>query len=67
MTTPLLDQPDMVKLIDQSNPIAVEGYAQAEEIAELIDFLLGMENHYLLGQLIFIDGGSDAILRPDLI
>lgn len=65
MTTPLLDQPDMVKLINQSNPIAVEGYAQAGEIAELIDFLLGMENHYLLGQIIFIDGGSDAILRPD--
>ena len=67
MTTPLLDQPDMVKLIDQSNPIAVEGYAQAEEIAELIDFLLGMENHYLLGQLIFIDGGSDAIIRPEQV
>ncbi|WP_313801548.1 SDR family oxidoreductase [Sphingobium sp.] len=67
MTTPLLDQPEMVKLIGQSNPIAVEGYAQAEEIAELIDFLLGMENHYLLGQIIFIDGGSDAILRADQV
>lgn len=65
MTAPLLEQPDMVKLIDQSNPIAVDGFAQADEIAELIQFLLGFENHYLLGQLIFIDGGSDAILRPD--
>jgi len=64
MTTPLFDQPDMVELIGQSNPIAVNGYAGPEEIAELIDFLLGMENHYLLGQIIFIDGGSDAILRP---
>jgi NAD(P)-dependent dehydrogenase (short-subunit alcohol dehydrogenase family) len=34
-----------------------------EEIAELIGFLLGFQNHYLLGQIIFIDGGSDAILR----
>jgi hypothetical protein len=24
---------------------------------------LGFQNHYLLGQIIFIDGGSDAILR----
>ena len=64
MTAPLLDMPDMVRLIGQSNPIAVKGYAQASEIAELIDFLLGMENHYLCGQVIFIDGGSDAILRP---
>ncbi|HWV12485.1 MAG TPA: hypothetical protein VN110_04240, partial [Sphingobium sp.] len=64
MTTPLLGQPDMVKLINQSNPIAVKDYAGAEDIAELLDFLLNMENTYLLGQLIFIDGGSDAILRP---
>ncbi|MCP1470410.1 NAD(P)-dependent dehydrogenase (short-subunit alcohol dehydrogenase family) [Sphingobium sp. OAS761] len=64
MTAPLFDQPEMVELIGQSNPIAVEGYAGPEEIAELIDFLLGMDNHYLTGQIIFIDGGSDAILRP---
>lgn len=64
MALPLLDQPEMVKLISLSNPIAVEGFARPGEIAELIDFLLGMENHYLLGQIIYIDGGSDAILRP---
>jgi len=64
MTAPLFDQPEMIELIGQSNPIAVKGYAGPEEIAEVIDFLLGMENHYLLGQILFIDGGSDAILRP---
>lgn len=67
MTAPLLEQPEMIKLIALSNPMAVEGYAQAGEIAELIEFLLGFENHYLLGQVIFIDGGSDALLRPDSI
>lgn len=67
MTAPLFGQPEMVKLIGQSNPIVVEGYAQAGEIAEVIAFLLGMENHYLLGQLLFVDGGSDAILRPEHI
>lgn len=67
MTTPLLQQPEMVKLIHQSNPIAVPGYAKPAEIAELIDFLLGMENHYLCGQIIYIDGGTDAILRPTSI
>ncbi len=64
MTTPMLQMPDMVKLIGQSNPIAVQGYSKPAEIAELIDFLLGMENHYLCGQIIYIDGGTDAILRP---
>lgn len=65
MTAPLFEQPAMIDLIGQSNPIAVKDYANPDEIAELIDFLLGMENHYLLGQIIYIDGGSDAILRPD--
>lgn len=64
MTAPLFTQPDMMTLINQTNPIAVKGYAHGAEIAELIGFLLGFENHYLLGQIIFIDGGSDAILRP---
>ena len=65
MVKPLLDQPDMVALIKQTNPIAVENYAAPEEIAELICFLLGFENHYLLGQVIFIDGGTDAIMRTE--
>ncbi len=67
MTAPLFDQPEMVKLINQSNPIAVKDYAGPEQIAELLDFLLNMENSYLLGQLIFIDGGSEAILRPQQV
>jgi NAD(P)-dependent dehydrogenase (short-subunit alcohol dehydrogenase family) len=67
MTAPLWDMPDMVELIKQSNPIAVDGYAKPEEVAELADFLLGFESHYLLGQIIFIDGGTDILLRPDLV
>jgi NAD(P)-dependent dehydrogenase (short-subunit alcohol dehydrogenase family) len=64
MTAPLFAQPEMIERMRQSNPIAVDGYAGPDEIAELIDFLLNMQNHYLTGQIIFIDGGSDAILRP---
>jgi NAD(P)-dependent dehydrogenase (short-subunit alcohol dehydrogenase family) len=67
MTAPLFAMPEMIEAMGKSNPMAVKGYAQASEIAELIDFLLGMENHYLCGQVIFIDGGTDAILRPQTI
>lgn len=67
MTAPLFKMPEMLKAMAQSNPMAVDGYAGPEEIAELIMFLLTMENHYLLGQIIYIDGGSDAILRPQHI
>jgi NAD(P)-dependent dehydrogenase (short-subunit alcohol dehydrogenase family) len=64
MSAQLFHDPAMVALIEKSNPMAVSGYAKPEEIAELIGYLLTFEGHYLLGQIIFIDGGSDAILRP---
>lgn len=65
MTTPLFDDPEMVRLMALSNPMAVQGYAKASEMAELIDFLLRFEGHYLVGQVIFNDGGTDAIMRPE--
>jgi len=64
MTAPLFDDPAMVAAIRQSNPIVAKAYAQPEEIAEVIRFLLCVETPYLLGQVIFVDGGSDALLRP---
>lgn len=65
MTQPLFKDPEMVRLMALSNPMAVEGYAKADEMAELIAFLLRFEGHYLVGQVIFNDGGTDAIMRPD--
>jgi NAD(P)-dependent dehydrogenase (short-subunit alcohol dehydrogenase family) len=66
MTAPLMDDPAMVEMIGKSNPMAVEGFARPEEIAELNAYLLGFEGHYLVGQIIFNDGGTDAIMRPDI-
>ena len=65
MSAPLFDDPEMVRLMALSNPMAVHGFAKADEMAELIAFLLGFEGHYLLGQIIFNDGGTDAIMRPE--
>ena len=67
MTVPLFSQPEMIDALARSNPMAVTDYAGPDEVAELIAFLLGFENHYLLGQIIFIDGGTDAIMRPDMV
>jgi NAD(P)-dependent dehydrogenase (short-subunit alcohol dehydrogenase family) len=64
MTAGLLSDPDMLKLISQTNPMAVQGFAKPDEIAELICYLLTFEGHYLLGQIIFNDGGTDALKRP---
>ena len=36
-----------------------------EEIASVIDFLLGPGARFMCGSVLFVDGGSDALLRPD--
>ncbi len=40
-------------------------WAQPEEIAELIGFLLGDKAAYMHGSIVYADGGNDAALRPD--
>lgn len=65
MTALLLKDPAMLALVAQSNPMAVEAFAQPDEIAELITYLLTFEGHYLVGQVVFIDGGTDALMRPE--
>jgi NAD(P)-dependent dehydrogenase (short-subunit alcohol dehydrogenase family) len=37
----------------------------AAEIAAAIAFLLDPANGYIHGSVLFVDGGSDALLRPD--
>ena len=67
MTAPLLADENMSAVIAQSNPIAVTGYAEPEEIAETILHLLTLKGHYLVGQILYNDGGTDALMRPDQI
>tara|TARA_R110002049_G_scaffold57581_3_gene157719 strand:- start:3340 stop:4089 length:750 start_codon:yes stop_codon:yes gene_type:complete len=39
--------------------------AQPADIANVMRFMLNDESSYLCGSLVFVDGGSDAMLRPD--
>ena len=39
--------------------------AQPADIANVMRFMLSDEASYLCGSLFFVDGGSDAMLRPD--
>jgi NAD(P)-dependent dehydrogenase (short-subunit alcohol dehydrogenase family) len=65
MTAPQLANPDMGPILAQTNPLAVKSYAEPAEVAEIIGYLLAFECASLLGQIVYVDGGSDAILRPD--
>jgi hypothetical protein len=43
----------------------VDAYAEASVAAELIDFLLNFEGNYIVGQVFFLDGGTEVLKRPD--
>ena len=44
-------------------PIPLGRPGRPEEIAALVDFLVGPESTFFCGSVIFCDGGSDALLR----
>jgi NAD(P)-dependent dehydrogenase (short-subunit alcohol dehydrogenase family) len=66
--TPLLqasrDDPELGPLVD-ALPIPLGRTATAGEIADTILFLLSPAAAYVHGSVLFADGGSDALLRPD--
>lgn len=48
-------------------PIPLGRTGRAEEVASAVAFLLDRSNGYVHGSVLFVDGGSDAELRPDAI
>ncbi len=46
-------------------PIPVGRLGQPDEVAALVAFMLGPDARFICGSLVFCDGGSDALLRPD--
>ncbi|WP_213815058.1 SDR family oxidoreductase [Glaciihabitans sp. dw_435] len=46
-------------------PMPLGGFADAIVPARLLAWLAGEENSHLCGQVVFVDGGSDAVIRGD--
>lgn len=46
-------------------PMPIGRNGRAEEIAALICFLLGPNARFFIGSILFCDGGTDALLRPN--
>ncbi|MEY4248315.1 MAG: hypothetical protein RIS69_1862 [Actinomycetota bacterium] len=63
MTRPLLDMPGVKDSLDMI-PIPRGRWGQPEEIANAIAFLGSSEASYVVGQILFVDGGTDALLQP---
>ena len=45
-------------------PIPIGRWGQPPEIAAVIDFLLSPDASYIVGQTLFVDGGTDAFVQP---
>ena len=46
-------------------PIPVGSAGRPEDVASLVRFLLGPEARFFCGSVVSIDGGTEALMRPD--
>lgn len=46
-------------------PVPLGRRSEPQEIADVIAFLMGPKATYMHGSIVFIDGGTDALMRPD--
>ena len=64
MTRAMRRRADAATMIDRT-PLPAGRAGTAQEVAELAAFLLGPSARYIVGSLIFVDGGTDAVIRAD--
>lgn len=46
-------------------PLPIGRTGQPAEVAAFVQFLLGPDARFFCGSILFVDGGTDALLRPD--
>jgi NAD(P)-dependent dehydrogenase (short-subunit alcohol dehydrogenase family) len=66
LTQKALDHPVTGDLIRQY-PIPLDRWGEKDEIASAVWFLLSEESSWVTGTLLFVDGGTDALMNPDRI
>jgi NAD(P)-dependent dehydrogenase (short-subunit alcohol dehydrogenase family) len=66
--TPLLEatraDPVIGRFVDEF-PLPIGRTGQPDEVAAFVQFLLGPDARFFCGSVLFVDGGTDALLRPD--
>lgn len=63
MTEDLMTDPAMKEVMDAAVPMPLNGYLQAEDVAQVLAFLVSPENSHITGQVIYVDGGAEAVTR----
>ncbi|GGL33701.1 SDR family oxidoreductase [Phycicoccus endophyticus] len=51
--------------LEAAVPMPLHGYLEAQQVAALIAWLVSPENTHLCGQTVYVDGGSDVVLRGE--
>lgn len=65
ITAPILATAEGRAMLSEATPIGVKDYAEPEDIAPLLAFLASPDCCYMVGQTIFVDGGTETILRGE--
>lgn len=65
MVEPMLATEEGRAMMAQVVPMPLNGFAQPKVVADLLAFLVSEENSHLCGQVVFVDGGSDVVIRGD--
>jgi len=55
---------EAIKQFAEITPVG--GSAQPEQIASAMRYLLSPEANFICGSILFVDGGTDAMMRPDI-
>ncbi len=70
METPMLEgllaDPEIAPGIE-ALPSGIHKSATSDAVAEVVEFFIHPRCSFIHGQVLYVDGGSEAILRPDLI
>ena len=64
---PYLTNPEAMARVQAETPMPLDNgrMSTPAEMAELLAFLVSPANSRMTGQVIFADGGADAVKRPD--
>lgn len=65
MVAGLMDDPATREATDAMVPMPLGGHLQASQVAALLAWLTSEENSGVCGQTVYIDGGSEVLLRGD--
>jgi NAD(P)-dependent dehydrogenase (short-subunit alcohol dehydrogenase family) len=65
MTADLTASEEARKAVLQMVPMPLNGIFEPRDVGYLLAWLTSEENAHLCGQVVFIDGGSDAVIRGD--